>query len=97
MSDARYAESYVRTRSTRLGSRRIEQELRDKGIPAEVAQQVLRTSALDDIATARTVRERKFGALPTDEKEKARQIRFLQGRGFSLSVVLRVIKASETD
>jgi regulatory protein len=97
LSDARFAESFVRSRSGRLGSRRIERELRDKGIPDEITQQTIRSSALDDLATARALWERKFGALPTDEKEKARQVRFLQARGFSLSVALKVIKASKTD
>ena len=97
LSDVRFAESYVHSRGGRLGSRRIERELRDKGIPAEIAQQTLNASAIDDLATARVLRERKFGALPVDEKEKARQVRFLQGRGFSLTVALKVIKAPDGD
>ena len=95
MSDARFAEGFVRSRSSRLGRRRIERELRDKGIPDEIARQTVCTSGLDDLATASALRERKFGALPNDEKEKARQVRFLQARGFSLEVIFKVLRRKE--
>ena len=43
---------------------------------------------------AREVRQRKFGIPPQDQKEKARQVRFLQARGFALDVIFRVLKSS---
>ena len=43
-------------------------------------------------AAAREVWQRKFGTLPQDEKEKARQIRFLQSRGFGLDVIFQVLR-----
>ena len=29
---------------------------------------------------------------PNDEREKARQVRFLQGRGFSLSAIVKLLR-----
>jgi len=34
---------------------------------------------------------RKFGALATEQKERARQYRFLASKGFSTDVVSRVV------
>jgi SOS response regulatory protein OraA/RecX len=36
--------------------------------------------------------QRKFRRAPVDQKEKARQIRFLQSRGYSIGLALRVLK-----
>ena len=33
-----------------------------------------------------------FGTAPADQKQKARQVRFLQSRGFALGVVFRILK-----
>src|SRR5208282_4052640 len=45
---------------------------------------------------AREVWRRKFGALPANARDKARQIRFLQGRGFDLEIILKLFKSNET-
>ena len=36
--------------------------------------------------------QRRFGEAPRDERDKARQVRFLQARGYSLSVALSVMR-----
>ena len=45
-----------------------------------------------ELAAAREVWQRKFGTAPQDEKEKAKQVRFLQSRGFSLDVIFKVLR-----
>ena len=89
LDDARYGANVVASRSRRaLGPARIRQELTRKGITAETIDQALEGGdgevAPDFVQLARQARIRKFGPeLPTDWKEKARQARFLQYRGFS--------------
>jgi regulatory protein len=84
IDDTRYAGSLVRMLAGRgQGPVRVRQELREAGLSDE---QVL--TALDEgpdwAALAADVRQRKFGAAaPADWPEKARQMRFLQYRGFS--------------
>ena len=46
----------------------------------------------DEFAAALALCQRKFRRAPTDQKEKARQLRFLQSRGYSISLALRVLK-----
>jgi regulatory protein len=89
LDDARYGANVVASRSRRaLGPARIRQELTRKGVTTETIDQALAggdgEEAPDFIQLARQARIRKFGPeVPTDWKEKAKQARFLQYRGFS--------------
>jgi len=83
-SDQRFAESFVQSRINQgKGPVRIRQELRERGIRSYVVDDALDEISEDWFALAREIRVRKFGQrLPGDFKEKARQMRFLQYRGF---------------
>jgi len=84
VDDNRYAHSLVRQLAQRgQGPARIRQELAQAGIPAEQISAAI-DGDIDWHALARNVRSRKFGAdVPRDWPERARQMRFLQYRGFS--------------
>ncbi len=71
------------------GPVRIRQELKQKGINETVISQALEEANPDWFALAESTRIKKFGdASPEGRKEKARQIRFLQYRGFALPVIM---------
>ena len=92
-SDARFAESYVRSKGARLGSARLRRELIDRGVAVELIDAALAQSLdEDDLSRARQVWAQRFGELPTDHREWARQARFLQSRGFSTDVLRKVLK-----
>jgi len=82
--DGRFAENFVRSRINQgKGPLRIRQELDERGLAANLVDDVLEDTGADWIELARSVRHKKFGAgAPQDFKEKARQMRFLQYRGF---------------
>jgi regulatory protein len=82
--DARFAESLVRSRIRQgQGPVRILKELEQRGIDPEVAERAIDECGEDWEALARRVRERRFGpGKPKDFPEKARQMRFLEYRGF---------------
>jgi len=84
-SDSRFAESYVRQRASGgFGPLRVREELRERGVSTPDIDAALEAGAIDwgELATAEL--RKKFGeGLPVDLKEKARQIRFMQYRGFS--------------
>jgi regulatory protein len=84
LDDVRYAQSLVRQLAGRgQGPTRIRQELQQAGIAPQVAAEALDTGP-DWHALAQEVRIRKFGAArPAGWAERARQMRFLQYRGFS--------------
>lgn len=95
LSEARFVEGRIRTRAARHGNQRIAQELARHGLqPSADAARELKAS---EFARAREVWLRKFGdaaaASATDARSRARQIRFLVGRGFSAEVIRRVLRA----
>ena len=83
-SDTRFAESFVQSRiSQGKGPVRIRVDLCQKGIGDAAIEIALEEADADWRALAREQRHKKFGrARPADFKEKARQMRFLQYRGF---------------
>ena len=90
-SDARFAESYLRSQAGRLGAARLRQTLRNKGIENDlIAVSVDELS--DEAGRIQTVWQKKFGTAPVDAREWARQARFLQGRGFSSELIRKLLK-----
>jgi regulatory protein len=96
LSEARFVESRVHARAARYGQRRIEQELsrHDASLDADTAAR-LRASEFD---RARGVWARKFGTEPAaDAAARAKQMRFLAGRGFAADVIRRVVQGRDDD
>lgn len=94
LSDARALEQTVRSKRERFGTQRIEHELRQKGISDELISTVIPDLKQGELEAARDVWQRKFASPPQDAKEKAKQMRFLQSRGFSMEVIFKVMKLS---
>lgn len=84
-SDERFAEVWVRHRVLQgHGPIKVQMELRQKGIAGEVISRVLTQGDVDWFEQARAIYQRRFGLRPpADPREKARQMRFLQYRGFN--------------
>ncbi len=97
LSDARAATQLVHAKRSRFGTQRITHELRQKGIAEELITAALPELKESELAAAREVWQKKFGGAPQDEKEKAKQVRFLQSRGFSLDVIFKVLRVTETE
>lgn len=92
-SDARFAESYVRSKSARLGASRIRRELSERGVDGDaVAEALDAVQVEDELSRARAVWMKKYGVLPQDRSDWARQARFLQSRGFAADVIRKLLK-----
>ena len=97
INDGRYGENVVTHRARRgQGPARIRQELKRSGLGSEDIQATM-DKAKDDgpdfVGLARAARARKFGPdLPKDWKERSRQARFLQYRGFSTDHIRAVLE-----
>ena len=84
LNDQRFAEAYTRMRARRgFGPIRIKQELNERGIASELIANAIRSTELDWWQLAVEQKQKKFGtSVPKDFPERAKQMRFLQYRGF---------------
>jgi regulatory protein len=95
LSDERAASQLVHAKRSRFGTQRITHELRQKGLAEELISDALPQLKETELDAAREVWRKKFGIAPQDEKEKTRQVRFLQSRGFSLDVIFKVLRPDD--
>ena len=97
LSDERFTETFVYSRFRRgSGPQKIRAELRERGIDDALIEHTIEALDEDWQARLREVREKKFGAgLPGDFRERSRQMRFLQQRGFSAEQIARVLRDDE--
>ena len=90
LSEERFVESRVHARQSRFGNLRIRQELSQHalGLTADLSADLVQSER----ERARAVRQRKFGDAAASLSDKARQARFLAGRGFSAEVIWQVLR-----
>jgi regulatory protein len=91
LSDVRYAEMRINSRGSRFGNARLAQELKFRGVADELVDEAL-AGAGDELPRAYAIWQRKFGTLPADAAERARQTRHLLYRGFSSDVIRRILR-----
>jgi regulatory protein len=92
-SDERYAEMLVRSRiSHGFGPVRIAAELKMAGVPSEQARAALEQTETDWRTLAAEAQAKHFAGLPKTSAERARQYRYLQGRGFDSSQISAALK-----
>ena len=96
LSDCRFAESWVADHRARAGSVKLAYDLRQRGVSDAIIAAVLNENRDSEFERARDVWNKKFGVPPADAAEKARQMRFMQSRGFTSEVIRRVM-ADGTD
>jgi regulatory protein len=91
LSDKRYASLRVVARAGRYGNTRLRQELRQHGVSDDDIATALPEGG-DEAERCRSVWARKFGALPQTPEERAKQMRFLQYRGFSSDAIQQTMR-----
>lgn len=95
-NDRRFTEVFIRYSARKgQGALNIRQELKQRGITdKEMVEELLAEHDWFDLA--QQTRSKKFGAeFPTERKEQARQLRFLQYRGFSSEQCWAALKNSD--
>jgi regulatory protein len=93
LSEARFVESRVRARSSGFGNRRITYELAQHGL--SLSAEETQALAANELERAQRLIESRHGGPASDPRERARQQRFLAGRGFSAEVISRALKRQE--
>lgn len=88
LNDERFAGMFVRSSISKgRGPERITRELQQKGVAHTVIADALAKNEPDWLSVAEDVLNRKFPTPPVDYKEKAKRMRFLQYRGFTMSQI----------
>jgi len=97
LNDAAFAETYTRLRkeNEEFGQRRVQQDLRNKGVPTNLIVPTVDAAyaQTDEEALARQHLERM--RKPQNEKETARIMRRLVGAGFSTGVIYKILRQWE--
>jgi regulatory protein len=99
LREERFAEQFVTQRAGRgQGPLRVRLGLREKGVEADTIAQAMEGTETDWVKAAREARRRKFGpAPPADLRERAKQARFLQYRGFSSDQIRAALGPGDDD
>jgi regulatory protein len=93
LSDERFVDAFIAQQCSRgKGPVAIEHGLRERGVSGAALAAAMASLEADWCALARREREKRFGAAPpSTPQERARQARFLRGRGFSGEQIHRVL------
>jgi regulatory protein len=96
LNDASFAADYTRLRqeNDKLGRRRVQQGLMQKGVHPELVASTLETAyeSVNEEQLARAYIERKRMAQPKDKKEAARTMRRLLAAGFAPPIIFKVLR-----
>ena len=90
LSNERFAAERARSMARKFGAARIRQDLKTKGVSAELVDGV---SAEGDLERARAILERKYRTPLATREERAKRMRFLQSRGFSSEIIHQLLSA----
>lgn len=91
IDEQRVIDSVLHCHAAKLGMARIKQELQSKGLDPEAVSKALAGLQASELERAQEVWRKKFGQLPQDALEAARQMRFLAARGFGTDVIRSVV------
>jgi len=94
LSDERYAELRAHQLSRKYGAARIRFDLKSMGVAQEIVERVGREGELE---RARAILARKYRTPAGSREERARRMRFLQGRGFSHDTIRKLLSSDDAD
>ncbi|HZN47383.1 MAG TPA: recombination regulator RecX [Ramlibacter sp.] len=97
IDEQRVVDSLLHRRASRLGTGRIRHELQAKGLDAERVALAVASLKASEVERARQVWRKKFGVLPQDAAQRAKQARFLAARGFDGEVIQRVLSLRDEE
>lgn len=97
LSERRAAEQMAHARRSRYGIMRIRRDLEAKGVDAEVVSTTVAALKDGELEAARDVWRRKFKAVPVGAADRAKQARFLLGRGFGSEVITKLLRGLVKD
>jgi regulatory protein len=95
LDDARAASSHAARRGQKLGTARVLQELKTRGLQGAAIEEAAADLKSTELERAREVWRKKFNSPAPDAADRAKQMRFLITRGFSAEIIRRVVSGDE--
>ncbi len=92
LSAQRFADSMLHRKAAKFGAARLQAELAQHQLPPDIAREATQALRETEFDRAHALWLRRYGAVPETPQDKARQMRFLAGRGFSGEVIRRVVR-----
>jgi len=93
LNEERFIENFIHSKSKKYGSLKIKHLLHNKVNNRELVNELYQQAEIDELNIAQQIWQRKFyGQVVTTANERAKQIRFMLSRGFSLDLVLKLLK-----
>ena len=99
LSDERFVESFIQSRVSKgVGPLLIQAQLHERGIDLMLSTEFLDVRASQWCELAQMVQQKRFGeTLPQNYNERAKQMRFLQQRGFTMEQINAAFKPDDDD
>ena len=97
LSEQRMVEQVARIRRSRFGSQRIIHELKAKGIDDHLIDGIRPALQENELEAAFNIWRKKFHHPPATREERAKQIRFMMNRGFSMKTIQRVLSQANEE
>jgi regulatory protein len=97
LDDQRAADSLAHRRGQKLGTARVVQEMRARGLEADAIENATQHLKATEIERAREVWRKKFGSPAQDAAERGKQMRFLITRGFSSEIIRRIVSGASEE
>lgn len=96
LSAERFVASVVHRKAARYGTARLQHELARHQLPKPLTQEALAQLRDTEFDRAQALWHKRYGHLPaaSTEAERAKQMRFLMGRGFSSDIIRKVLKSA---
>ncbi len=91
INEQRVADSLAYRRGAKLGTARVVQELKAKGVDPAAVQEAAAALKATELERAREVWRKKFGTAAADAAERAKHMRFLASRGFAPEVIRKAV------
>jgi regulatory protein len=95
INEQRVADSLAYRRGAKLGTARVVQELKAKGVEAGAVLEAAAALKATELERAREVWRKKFGSPATNATDRARHMRFLASRGFAPEVIRKAVGGAD--
>jgi regulatory protein len=95
LSNQRFTESFIASKSKKFGMRKIAQVLQQHQLDSEILKTEVAKLKESEPLRCYEIWEKKFGQVTNEPNELAKQVRFLASRGFSHEIIMGIVRGKQ--